>query len=166
MIEINFFLGLQIKQRKYDIFINQAKYTKEMLKNFKMDNLKPQATPISLSTRLEKDEEGKCADLNLYRSVFGSLFYLITSRPDIMFSVCLCARYQSYTKESHLQTPKRIFRYLRNTPNLGLWYPRDSSFSLHAFSNANFRGCKLDKKNTFGTCQFLGNMLASWLSKK
>ena len=94
------------------------------------------------------------------------LLYLITSRSNIMFNVCLCARYQSCPKESHLLTVKRIFRYLKDTPSLGLWYPKGSSFALHAYSDADFGGCKIDRKSTSGTCQFLGNILVSWFSKK
>ncbi|KAK8621081.1 hypothetical protein V6N13_067524 [Hibiscus sabdariffa] len=166
MGELSFFLGLQIKQRKDDIFINQAKYIKEKLKKFGMENVKPQATPMSSSTKLDKDEEGKCVDSKLYRSMIGSLLYLTTSRPDIMFSVCLCARFQANPKESHLKAVKRIFRYLLDTPSLGLWYRRDSTFDLHAYSDADYGGCKIDRKSTSGTCQFLGNMLISWFSKK
>ena len=98
--------------------------------------------------------------------MIGSLLYLTTSRPDIMFSVCLRARYQSCPKKSHLLDVKRIFRYLKDTPSLGLWYPKSSSFALHAYSVADFGGCKIDRKTTSGTCQFLRNMLTSWFSKK
>ncbi|KAK9011528.1 hypothetical protein V6N11_044376 [Hibiscus sabdariffa] len=166
MGELSFFLGLQIKQRKDDIFINQAKYIKEKLKKFGFENVKPQATPMSSSIKLDKDEEGKCVDSKLYRSMIGSLLYLTASRPDIMFSVCLCARFQANPKESHLKVIKRIFRYLQDTPSLGLWYPRDSTFDLHAYPDADYGGCKIDRKSTSGTCQFLGNMLISWFSKK
>ncbi|KAK8526380.1 hypothetical protein V6N12_020852 [Hibiscus sabdariffa] len=166
MGELSFFLGLQIKQRKDGIFINQAKYIKEKLKKFGMENVKPQATPMSSSIKLDKDEEGKCVDSKLYRSMIGSLLYLTASRPDIMFSVCLCARFQANPKESHLKAVKRIFRYLLDTPSLGLWYPRDSTFDLHAYSDVDYGGCKIDRKSTSGTCQFLGNMLISWFSKK
>ncbi|KAK8573562.1 hypothetical protein V6N13_009652 [Hibiscus sabdariffa] len=166
MGELSFFLGLQIKQRKDGIFINQAKYIKEKLKKFGMENVKPCATPMSSSIKLDKDEEGKCVDSKLYRSMIGSLLYLTASRPDIMFSVCLCARFQANPKESHLKAVKRIFRYLQDTPSLGLWYPRDSTFDLHAYSDADYGGCKIDRKSISGTCQFLGNMLISWFSKK
>ncbi|KAK8697157.1 hypothetical protein V6N13_113309 [Hibiscus sabdariffa] len=166
MGELSFFLGLQIKQRKDGIFINQAKYIKEKLKKFGFENVKPQATPMSSSIKLDKDEGGKCVDSKLYRSMIGSLLYLTASRPDIMFSVCLCARFQANPKESHLKAVKRIFRYLQDTPSLGLWYPRDSTFVLHAFSDADYGGCKIDRKSTSGTCQFLRNMLISWFSKK
>ncbi|KAK8548035.1 hypothetical protein V6N12_060962 [Hibiscus sabdariffa] len=166
MRELSFFLGLQIKQRKDDIFINQAKYIKEKLKKFGLENVKPQATPMSSSTKLDKDEEGKCVDSKIYRSIIGSLLYLTASRPGIMFNVCLCARFQANPKESHLKAVKRIFRYLQDTHSLGLWYPRDSTFDLHAFSDADYGGCKIDRKSTSDTFQFLGNMLISWFSKK
>ncbi|GMI69762.1 cysteine-rich RLK (RECEPTOR-like protein kinase) 8 [Hibiscus trionum] len=138
MGELSFFLGLQIKQRNDGTFINQAKYIKDMLKKFGLENAKPQATPMSSSTKLDKDEEGKCVDSKLYHSMIGSLLYLTASRPDILFSVCLCARFQASPRESHLIAVKRIFRYLRDTPCLGLWYPRDSTFNLHAYSDADY----------------------------
>ncbi|GMJ08622.1 hypothetical protein HRI_004531400 [Hibiscus trionum] len=166
MGELSFFLGLQIKQKKDGTFINQAKYIKDMLKKFGLENAKPQATPMSSSTKLDKDEGGKCVDSKLYHSMIGSLLYLTASRPDILFSVCLCARFQASSRESHLIAVKRIFRYLRGTPCLCLWYPRDSTFNLHAYSDADYGGCKIDRKSTSGTCQFLGSMLISWFSKK
>ncbi|GMI96628.1 cysteine-rich RLK (RECEPTOR-like protein kinase) 8 [Hibiscus trionum] len=166
MGELSFFLGLQIKQMNDGTFINQAKYVSDMLKKFGLENAKPQATPMSSSMKLDKDEGGKCVDSKLYRSMIGSLLYLTASRPDIMFSVCLCARFQASPRESHLVAIKRIFRYLIDTPTLGLWYPKDSTFNLHAFSDADYGGCKIDRKSTSGTCQFLGSMLVSWFSKK
>ena len=155
-----------MKQTKDETFINQAKYTKDLLKRFVMDNCKPQASPMGTNIKLDKDESGKCVDTKLYRSMIGSLLYLTASRPDILFSVCLCARFQSSPRESHLLATKRIFRYLKDTPSLGLWYSKDSTFALHAFSDADFGGCKIDRKSTLGTCQFLGNRLISWFSKK
>ncbi|GAV60250.1 LOW QUALITY PROTEIN: hypothetical protein CFOL_v3_03781 [Cephalotus follicularis] len=119
---------------------------------------------MSTTTRLDKDEQGKSIDQKLYRSMIGLLLYLTASRPDILFSVCLCARFQASPKESHLHTVKRIFKYLAYTPSLGLWYPRNSSFDLQTYSDANFGGYKVDRKSTSGT--FLGNMLISWFSKK
>ncbi|GAV77722.1 hypothetical protein CFOL_v3_21193 [Cephalotus follicularis] len=121
---------------------------------------------MSTTTKLDKDENGKEVDQKLYRSMIGSLLYLTASRPDIMFSVCLCARFQSSPKETHLIAVKRIFRYLAYTHLLGLFYSKDSLFNLHAFSDADYGGCKLDRKSTSGTCQFLGNSLVSWFSKK
>nr|KYP40644.1 Retrovirus-related Pol polyprotein from transposon TNT 1-94 [Cajanus cajan] len=112
MGELNFFLGLQIRQTKNGIFINQSKYCKELLKRFGMENAKSMATPMSTTCYLDKDEVGKSIDVKKYRGMIGSLLYLSASRPDIMFSVCLCARYQSNPKESHLSAVKRIMRYL------------------------------------------------------
>ncbi|GLT88133.1 hypothetical protein SLE2022_061720 [Rubroshorea leprosula] len=166
MGELNFFLGLQIKQSKEGIFINQSKYTKEMLKKFGMETCKPIATPMSTSINLDKDEGGKPIDPKLYRSMIGSLLYLTASRPDIMFSVCLCARFQACPKESHLIAVKKVFRYLKDTPNLGLWYPKGSSLDLHSYSDADYAGCRIDRKSTSRTCQFFGNVLISWFSKK
>ena len=166
MGELNFFLGLQIRQTKEGIFINQTKYTREILKKFGMENTKPLGTPMSSTCRLDKDESGKSIDQKLYRGMIGSLLYLTASRPDIMFSVCMCARYQSNPKESHLLAVKRILRYLSGSIEIGLWYSRDSSFELIAYSDADFAGCKLDRKSTSGTCQFLGVNLISWSSKK
>ena len=98
--------------------------------------------------------------------MIGSLLYLTASRPDIMFSVCLCARFQSNPKESHLIAVKRILRYLHGSPNLGLWYPHSNSFNLTGFSDADYAGSKIDRKSTSGTCQFLGPCLVSWSSRK
>ncbi|PKU64743.1 putative mitochondrial protein [Dendrobium catenatum] len=99
--------------------------------------------------------------------MIGSLFYLTASRPDIMFSVFLCARFQADPKESHLTAVKRIFRYLLGTQSLGIWYPRHStSFEILEFSDSDFAGCKADRKSTSGTCQFIGQSLVSWSSRK
>ena len=98
--------------------------------------------------------------------MIGSLLYLTASRPDISFSVGLCARFQASPRESHVGAVKRIFRYLKDTPTLGLWYPKTLSFDLYSFSDADFGGCKIDRKSTTGTCQFLGGCLISWFSKK
>ena len=166
MGELNFFLGLKIKQTREGIFINQTKYTKEILKKFGMEVTKPLGTPMSPTCKLDKDENGKSVDQKLYRGMIGSLLYLTASRPDIMFSVCMCARYQANPKESHLLAVKRILRYLSGTLNIGLWYSKDSSIELIAYSDADFAGCKLDRKSTSGTCQFLGVNLISWFSKK
>ncbi|XP_042983356.1 uncharacterized protein LOC122312767, partial [Carya illinoinensis] len=166
MGELTFFLGLQIKQAKSGTFINQSKYIKELLKKFGMENAKEIGTPMSPSTKLDKDESGKPVDSKIYRGMIGSLLYLTASRPDIMFSVCLCARFQSSPKESHLIAVKRILRYLSGTINLGLWYPKHTSFDLISYTDADYAGCKIDRKSTSGACHFLGHALVSWFSKK
>jgi hypothetical protein len=115
---------------------------------------------------LDLDTGGKSVDQKVYRSMIGSLLYLCASRPDIMLSVCMCARFQSDPKESHLTVVKRILRYLAYTPKFGLWYPRGSTFDLIGYSDADWAGCKINRKSTSGTCQFLGRSLVSWTSKK
>ena len=121
---------------------------------------------MSSTCRLDKDESVKSIDQKLYRGMIGLLLYLTASRPDIMFSICMCTRYQSNPKESHLLAVTRILRYLSGSIEIGLWYSRDSSCDLIAYSDADFAGCKLDRKSTSGTCQFLGVNLISWSSKK
>jgi hypothetical protein len=166
MGELKFFLGLQIKQTEDGIFLNQSKYVIDLLKRFGLANAKAYGTPMSPSTKLDKDEKGKPVDVKLYRGMIGSLLYLTASRPDIMFSVCLCARFQFCPKESHLIAVKRIFRYLLGTIDLGLWYPKSNSFDLISYTDADFAGCKIDRKSTSGTCHFLGHSLVSLFSKK
>ena len=124
MGELNFFLGLQIKQLEDEIFFNQYKYIKEMLKKFGLEDSKPMKTPMSTEVKLTKDDEGESVDNTKYRGMIGSLLYLTASRPDIMFSVCMCAHYQSNPKESHVTVVKRIFKYLINTQDVGLWYSK------------------------------------------
>ncbi|GKE18852.1 hypothetical protein Tco_1426429 [Tanacetum coccineum] len=113
-----------------------------------------------------KDEDGEEVDVHLYRSMIGSLMYLTSSRPDIMFAVCACSRYQVNPKVSHLHAVKRIFRYLKGLPKLGLWYPKDSTFDLVAYTDSDYAGASLDRKSTTGGCQFLGCRLISWQCMK
>ena len=164
--ELNFFLGFQIKQLKEGTFIHQEKYTKDILKKFKMDDCKPIKTPMPTNGHLDLDEGGKSVDQTLYRSMIGSLLYLTASRPDIMFSVCMCARFQANPKESHISAVKRILRYLKHTPSIGLWYPKGASFTLLGYSDSDFAGCRVDRKSTSGGCHLLGRSLVSWSSKK
>jgi len=166
MGELKFFLGFQVKQLKEGTFICQTKYTQDMLKKFGMEGAKPIHTPMPSNGHLDLDEEGGAVDMKVYRSMIGSLLYLCASRPDIMLSVCMCARFQANPKECHLVAVKRILRYLVHTPNLGLWYPKGSKFNLLGYSDADYAGCKVDRKSTSGTCQFLGRSLVSWSSKK
>src|SRR5262249_47428914 len=111
MGELNFFLGLQIKQTKEGIFLHQEKYTRQILKKFGYENKKQVTTPMSTSVRLDTDLEGKKVNEKFYRSLIGSLLYLTASRPDILLAVCICARFQSSPTESHLKAVKRIFKY-------------------------------------------------------
>ncbi|XP_019248739.1 PREDICTED: uncharacterized protein LOC109228006 [Nicotiana attenuata] len=156
MIELTFFLGLQIKQSPKEIFLNQTKYTKELIKKFGMENANSIGTPMSPTTTLEEDKNRKNMDETMYRGMIGSLLYLTASRPDIMFSVCKCARFQSAPKESHRTAVKRIIRYLTGTSKLGLWYAHSNNFVLKSFSDADFVGDRIDRKSTSDTFQLLG----------
>jgi hypothetical protein len=164
--ELNFFLGLQIKQLKGGTFISQDKYIKDILKKFKMDDCKATKTLMATNAHLNLDVDGKPVDQYIYRSLIGSLLYITTSRPDIMFSVCLCARFQANPKESHLLALKRILRYLKNTPNIGLWYPKGANLELVGYSDSDFAGSLVDRKSTSRACHLLGRSLVSWSSKK
>ncbi|GJU42171.1 putative ribonuclease H-like domain-containing protein [Tanacetum coccineum] len=166
MGELSFFLGLQVKQKSDGIFISQDKYVAEILKKFDFASVKTASTPMETNKALVKDEEAEDVDVHLYRSMIGSLMYLTASRPDIMFAVCACARFQVTPKTSHFNAVKRIFRYLKGQPKLGLWYPRDSPFDLEAFSDSDYVGASLDMKSTTRGCQFLGKRLISWQCKK
>nr|GEV79229.1 putative ribonuclease H-like domain-containing protein [Tanacetum cinerariifolium] len=140
MGELNFFLGLQVLQKKDGIFVSQDKYG--------------------------KDGTGKDVELHLYRSMIGSLMYLTTSRPDIIFAIYACARHQVTPKECHLHAVKRSFRYLKGHPKLGLWYPKESPFNLVAYSDSDYGGPNQDRKSTTRGCQFLERRLISWQCKK
>ncbi|KAJ9565761.1 hypothetical protein OSB04_001727 [Centaurea solstitialis] len=166
MGELTFFLGLQVKQKSDGIFINQSKYVASMLQKFGMNDVKPASTPMENHKHLTADVEGEEVDVHNYRSMIGSLMYLTASRPDIMFVVCVCARYQVRPKESHLHAVKRIFKYLKGQPRLGLWYTNDSSFDLVAYTDSDYGGANLDRKSTSSGCQFLGGRLVSWQCKK
>nr|GFB47929.1 hypothetical protein [Tanacetum cinerariifolium] len=139
MGELTFFLGLQVLQKKDGIFLSQDKYVGNILKKFGYSDV---------------------------RSMIGSLMYLTASRPDIMFVVCACARHQVTPKECHLYAVKRIFRYLKGHPKLGLWYPKESLFDLVAYSDSDYGGATQDRKSTTRGCQFLGRRLISWQYKK
>ncbi|KAJ9557362.1 hypothetical protein OSB04_011976 [Centaurea solstitialis] len=166
MGEINFFLGLQVKQFTDGIFINQSKYIFDLLKKYDMSSCNSIGTPMATGNKIGPDHEGKDVDLRTYRGMVGSLMYLTASHPDIMFATCVCARYQAKPKESHLAAVKRIFRYLKETPYYELWYPKGLGFELQAYSDADYGGCNMDRKSTSGHIQLLGNKLVSWASKK
>ncbi|GJT27908.1 uncharacterized mitochondrial protein-like protein [Tanacetum coccineum] len=145
--DLHLFLGLHVQQNKF-IEVKNA------------------STLMETQNPRLKDENGEEVDVYMYRSMIGSLMYLTSSRPDIMFVVCACARYQVNPKVSHLHAVKRIFRYLKGQPKLGLWYPKDSSFDLVAYTDSDYAGASLDRKSITRCCQFLGCRLISWQCKK
>ncbi|GKA89198.1 hypothetical protein Tco_0811010 [Tanacetum coccineum] len=139
--ELTFFLGLQVKQQPDGIFISQDKYVADILKKIDFFSIKIATTPIKSNKTLVKDEDDVDVDVHVYR-------------------------FQVTPKASHLNAVKRIFRYLKHQPKLGLWYPRDSPFELEAYSDSDYGGASLDRKSTTGGCQFLGRRLISWQCKK
>ncbi|GJR21710.1 putative ribonuclease H-like domain-containing protein [Tanacetum coccineum] len=144
---------LQVKQKPDAIFISQDKYVAEILKKFDFVNVKTASTPIETQKPLVKDEEASDVDVHLYRSMIGSLMYLTASRPDIMFVVCACSRFQVTPKTSLLSVAKRIFRYLKGKPKLSLWYPRVSSFDLEAYLDRDYDGANLNRKSITGVLE-------------
>ncbi|GJV15442.1 retrovirus-related pol polyprotein from transposon TNT 1-94 [Tanacetum coccineum] len=156
MGELNFFLGLQIKQMEDGIFFNQSKYIKEMLKKFRLKDSKLTKTLMSTKIKLTKEDEADSVDSSKYRGMIGSLLYLTASRTDIMFSVCLCARFQENPKTTHLEAVKRIFSYIRGTSHLGLWYPKGTGIDTIVYADSDHAGDYVDRKSTSGVCTFHG----------
>ncbi|KAF3677755.1 putative calmodulin-like protein 5-like [Capsicum annuum] len=164
--EVNFFLGLQIKQTTSGTMIHQQKYVKELFKRFSMKEAKEISTPIATTTKLNLDETGLDVEKKLYRGMIRSLLYLKASRPDIIFSMGLCTRFQENLKESHLKSMKRIFKYLKGISDLGLWYPKGGKFNLVGYSDADYAGYLVDRKSTMSMTHFLGSCLVTWSTKK
>jgi isopentenyldiphosphate isomerase len=165
MVELTFFLGIQVKQMKQGTFIHQAKYMKDLIKKFNMVELKPVSTLMSMATSLDLDKNGETVDQREYMSMIDSLLYLTATQLVIQFVVCLCARFQASTRSSHRTVIQRIFRYLKHTLKFRIWYSASSSLDLVGFSNADFVGCGIDRKGTSATCHFLGSSL-TWSSQK
>jgi hypothetical protein len=164
--ELSFFPGFQVNQIKDETFICQSRYVNDLFKRFDMDNSKPIKTHMATNTHLDLDEGGNLVDLKIYRSMISSLLYLTVSRPGIIFSVCMCVRFQASLKECYMMAVNRILKYLRQTSNLGLWYPKGAQFTLIGYSDSDYAGCKIDRNSTLGTCQLLVRSLVSWSSKK
>ncbi|GJT78717.1 retrovirus-related pol polyprotein from transposon TNT 1-94 [Tanacetum coccineum] len=146
---------LHVNQSPCGIFINQSNYMLDILKKYGMESCDPVGTPIEIKDKLDLDQNGSPFDATKYHSMIGALMYITSSRPDIVHATCLCARYQAKPTEKHLKEVKRIFRYLRGTVNMGLWYTKDSGFELTGFSVADYAGCKDTFKSTSGEAQFL-----------
>jgi hypothetical protein len=147
--ELNYFLGLQVKQTTKGIFISQSKYAKDLVKRFGLDGKSRARTPMSTSIKISSDLAGKSVDPALYRSMIGSLMYLTASRPDIAFSVGVCARFQA--------NPTLLY---------GIWYSRETNLVVAGYSDADWAGNAYDRKSTSGGCFYVGNNLVAWMSKK
>ncbi|GJX15616.1 hypothetical protein Tco_0216448 [Tanacetum coccineum] len=131
-----------------------------------METNDPIDTPMVEKSKLDEDPQGKPVDPTRYRGMIDSFMYLTASRPDLVFVVCMCARYQVRPTKKHLHAVKRIFRYLKGTINMGLWYSKDSCIALIAYADADHAGCQDTRKSTSGSLQLLGDRLVSWSSKK
>ncbi|KAL0556369.1 hypothetical protein IC582_004882 [Cucumis melo] len=163
--ELSCFLGLQIKQRKEDIFITQEKYAKDLVKKIGLDNSQQKRTPAATHVKNTK-VDGDFTDHKLYRSMIVILLYLTASRPDIAYVVGIYAQFQSDPRVSHLATVKRIIKYVHGTSEFEVLYSYATNSILVGYCDVDWAGCSDDKKSTSGGCFFLGNNLISWFSKK
>lgn len=162
MGDLTFFLGLQIREKE-GTFINQGKYERDLLKKHNFDQINPSKTPMSYSCSLDQDLDNKSIDQKLYRGLIDSLLYLIASRPDIMFSVGVYARFQANPKRISPHNGEENLRYLNRTRDLALWYSYNSDILSVKYSNYDY---KVDRKNTTRNCQFPRSSLISCQSKK
>nr|GEW91544.1 hypothetical protein [Tanacetum cinerariifolium] len=163
MGQMSFFLGLQVSQSPRGIFIYQSKFALEILQKFRMDSCNSVDTPMMDRLKLDEDLSGIPVDQTRFRSMVGSPMYLTASRPDLLFSVCMCARYQAKPTKKHLEALKRVFWYLKGTINWCLWYPKDTVMALTAYADADHAGCQDTKRSTSGSAQFLGDKLILWM---
>jgi hypothetical protein len=164
--ELNYFLGLQVKQTVEGIFISQSKYAKDLVKSFGLDGKSCARIPMSTSVKINSDLARKPVDPSLYRSMIGRLLYLIASWPDIAFSAGVCARFQENPKESHLTAVKHIIRYVNDTLLYGIWYSKETNLVIAGYSDADWARNADDRKSTSGGCFYVGNNLVAWMSKK
>jgi hypothetical protein len=145
--------------------MSEGKYIKDMLEKFGTKDAKAISTPMRTNGRLDSDSSGNMMDQKMYRSIIRSLLYVTASRPNMMFSVCMCARFQASPRESHLKATNKILWYLKYIQNVGLWCPKGAKFDLVGYSNSDYAGCKVERRSTSGTCQILGRSLVFWSSK-
>ncbi|GJW74273.1 retrovirus-related pol polyprotein from transposon TNT 1-94 [Tanacetum coccineum] len=153
--------GLQISQNLIGIFINQSKYALEMLKKYGFEKCDTADIPMVGQSKLDEDPNGTPVDPTRYRGMVGSLMYLTASCPNLVFAVCMCAQYQAKPTEKHLTAVKRVFRYLKGTINMDLWYSKDTSFNLIAFVDVDHAGCQDSRKSTSGSAQLLEEKLSA-----
>ncbi|XP_065630203.1 uncharacterized mitochondrial protein AtMg00810-like [Quercus suber] len=163
--ELTYLLGLQVKQTDSRIYINQAKYARNLVKRFGLEKSAHARTPMVANAKLTNDPSGESVKVTLYRSTIGCLLYLIASHPDIAFSVGVCSKFQSNPKVSHLNAIKRIIKYISGTCDYGLFYSKKSNMSLAGYSDAYWVGNANDRKNTTGGCFYVGANLVAWISK-
>ncbi|KAJ4719087.1 Retrovirus-related Pol polyprotein from transposon TNT 1-94 [Melia azedarach] len=161
-----YYLSIEVKQEEDGIFISQQRYTKEILKKFKMENCKPISTPIECGVKLSKHEEGEKVDSTFFKSLVGCLRYLTCTRPDILYATGLVSRYMETPTTTHFKAAKRILRYLKGTTNFGLFYSCSDNFELVGYSDSDWAGDTDDRKSTTGFVFFMGDTAFTWMSKK
>lgn len=163
---MKYFLGIQVKQSKGEIFITQEKYVSDMLKKFRMENSNPAPTPMALNEKLQLDDGAEKSDPKIYRSLVGSLIYLTNTRPDIVHSVSLVSRFMNEPSKLHFAAAKRILRYLRGTKKLGIKYVKEEDNKLVGYTDSDWAGSLDDRKSTSAYVFCLGSKPISWSSKK
>ncbi|XP_044482003.1 uncharacterized mitochondrial protein AtMg00810-like [Mangifera indica] len=164
--KIKYFLGLEVSQEMDGIFICQSKYTQEILKKFFMENCKPTATPLVLNAKLRKNDGNKRADETKFRSLVGSLMYLTTTRPDLMYSTSLLSRFMQEPSEKHFSAGKRVLRYLKGTKDQGIWFKRVDEEKLRGYVDSDWAGSVDDMKSITGYYFTLGLGIFYWCSRK
>ena len=164
--ELTYFLGLQVKQLDSRIYINQAKYARNLVKRFGLEKAAHARTSMTANVKLTSDPSGEFVDVTLYRSMIGCLLYLTASRPNIAFSVGVCFRFQSNPKVSHLNAVKRIIKCVSGICDYGLFYSKESNLFLAGFSDSDWANNADDRKSTIGECFYVGANLIAWMSKK
>jgi phage anti-repressor protein len=164
--ELTYFLGMQVKQTCEGIFISQAKYANDLVKRFGLDGKSHGRTPMSTNVKISANPTSKQVDPTLYRSMIGSLLYLTPSRPNIAFSVRVCARFQANPKKSYLTAVKHIIRYVNATVNYGICFSRETNLVLAGYSDGDWAGNADDRKSTSGGCFYVGTNLVAWMSRK
>ncbi|KAK6156644.1 hypothetical protein DH2020_010892 [Rehmannia glutinosa] len=161
-----YYLGVEVKQQEYGIFISQEGYAKEILKRFKMDNCKPINTPVECGIKLSKYDGEEKVDPTLYKSLVGSLRYLTCTRPDILYATGVISRYMENPTTTHMKAAKRILRYLKGTINYGLFIQQLMIINLLAIVIAIGLEMWMIEKVLLGFVFFMGDTAFTWMSKK
>ena len=163
---MTYFLGMEISQSSTGIFISQRKYAFDLLKKFKMDRSKAISTPLVQNEKLSKVDKGDEVDPSYYRSLVGSLLYLTSSRPDLMFATSVLSRYMQSPRQIHLRATKRVLRYFKGNYDFGILYTPNENGYLQGFSDNDWAGCPDDMKSTASYVFYFGSRVFSWVSSK
>jgi hypothetical protein len=159
---MHYFLGLEVWQSPERIFLNEGKYTVEILKRFNMLECKSMNTPMEVKLKLLVDTSSELIDATLYKQIIGSLMYLTNTRPDICFAVNTLSQFLVEPRHVHLVVAKHVMRYLKGTIDCGLSYDGDHNFTLSGYTDADWAGSVSYRKNTLGCCFSLGSAMISW----